>query len=630
MIEFLNSQAIAVLLSIFPNSINFLLCNNYLLKKFYLVVHKTANLIKNKCNNDVYTTLMDYAAMRGLHKDCVLYSATTMFLFSGGRPIYSKVILNFETSLNPKQEYDNFINNKNNYINELFRHDAWNAHMVSNLSHKEYKYYVNGRMRCFPIGTRIGVSLRHINNNLAIKNASKFDATRVESDFKNSVSFHCLDDNFRSNNGALNARFCPGRAIAEPHFEETITLVVEKLKQHFVDGHDESHKTKDTGDNKLNCNSKSKFNNDDKENFNYDSKEDVVIKEIELVISVSDNGFSAVGMDEIKIETKHGVVVVGHDNDHDVDNYDTTHGDLMKEFEKNFRKTTSFKERCFVILHAISLEKTEYVIKNGIHHDAISHVIIRPEAFLVWFYFLFWMFSICAISVSLLFGDIDYDDNPLINTFGANNICIYYDFAPFSYFGTTLWVFVLLPLLLYEILDLFRIYDSFMDKQVSKMFYNIYTIATIFEIVSSIVFIQITATSPVENIWFHVTPYIIWGYALFSLALKRFVFYYKLHFFQNHFPKCEMFFKFLGFVHVFILLETAVYRTLILVPNMLGAKIWTIDGLGWTNTASDINGTLFLFTALFIPVVIFFGFAPHLEPIKIIINRHITHAEELS
>ena len=63
---------------------------------------------------------------------------------------------------------------------------------------------------------------------------------------------------------------------------------------------------------------------------------------------------------------------------------------------------------------------------------------IYPEAFRMWFYFGFIIFVAIAMSVSLIFSsELDIHDNPILNRFGNNNVCIFYDLSPFSLFAIT-------------------------------------------------------------------------------------------------------------------------------------------------------------------------------------------------
>ena len=132
-----------------------------------------------------------------------------------------------------------------------------------------------------------------------------------------------------------------------------------------------------------------------------------------------------------------------------------------------------------------------------------------------------------------MFADIPYDDNVFVQYFNGLSICIFFDYAPFGYFGALLWMPQILNLCIYEILDLLRVYDAYLDGMVNphednfkitKKFFHFYLVSTIFEIIGFIGFIQTLATSPVENWRVHAVPYLIMTYGLWTMAFKRFLY----------------------------------------------------------------------------------------------------------
>ena len=274
------------------------------------------------------------------------------------------------------------------------------------------------------------------------------------------------------------------------------------------------------------------------------------------------------------------------------------------------------------ILKPITFEEKEFVQKKDGTLDGITHLIIKPEAFRIWFYILFFVYSFLAYIITTNSVSIDYSNNIILDTFGSNNICLYYDYPPFNYFGTSLWFFVYLPLFIYLIFDLFRIYDSYIDKQIKKRFVTMYCFVTLFEILSGIFFFQITATSPFENITIHSIPYVFFSISFFTLALKRFFYFKEIGLFKTYKIESKLF-KFGQFIYVFSLGFSAVFRLLTAVPNAFGAKLWTIDGLEWTNGVSSFNAALLIFMATIYPFFMYLFLIPYLETVKIVLNRKI-------
>ena len=131
------------------------------------------------------------------------------------------------------------------------------------------------------------------------------------------------------------------------------------------------------------------------------------------------------------------------------------------EEDKDIKKTASVCDRVRILFHPIESKHIEY--KNG---NIETHLVIIPESFRMLFYLGIIIFSFSAIFVSATWAGIDYDDNPIYNRFGYNNICIFYDFPPWAYFGATLWVPQVVNFLIFEVFDNFRIYDHYVDTNV--------------------------------------------------------------------------------------------------------------------------------------------------------------------
>lgn len=113
-------------------------------------------------------------------------------------------------------------------------------------------------------------------------------------------------------------------------------------------------------------------------------------------------------------------------------------------------------------------------------------------------------------------------------------------------------------LVMYEMLDQFRMYDAMHDQEISKSFYRFYTVCTVYECCAFISFIQTMATgpgivitihcsnlnsrdgsimdmtfirlllSPSDEQWqIHSAPYLMMIYGLWTMAFKRFLYLWK-------------------------------------------------------------------------------------------------------
>ena len=163
-----------------------------------------------------------------------------------------------------------------------------------------------------------------------------------------------------------------------------------------------------------------------------------------------------------------------------------------------------------------------------------------------------------------MFADIPYDDNVFIEYFNGLSICIFFDYPPFGYFGALMWMPQIINLLIYEVLDILRVYDCYLDGQVNKgntkniktitkKFFHWYLVSTIFEMLAFIGFIQTMATSPLENWRVHSVPYLIMTYGLWTMAFKRFLYLRatgKLEEAWSTADKCPQLKRYAGWVYV--------------------------------------------------------------------------------
>eukprot|EP01084_Bolivina_argentea_P274787 468472_1 len=244
-----------------------------------------------------------------------------------------------------------------------------------------------------------------------------------------------------------------------------------------------------------------------------------------------------------------------------------------------------------------------------------TSLFIIPESFRMWFYFGFILFLSLAMIVTTNFSDIDLDsdDISIKKRFGAINSCVFFDYPPFTWFGATLWVPQVLNILIYEIFDYYRIYEEYLENNISKCFYNFYYICSIYESLTMIFFLQATATDPDENIYFHSLPYVLLLIGLWTLAIKHFI-YFKIKGIFNKYNKCVYY---LGICYCVLITLSIVYKLITLSANLFEAYLWTKHGLEWTQHVSQYNEYLFLILAVICPIIIYFIFTKDLGGIQI-------------
>ena len=107
------------------------------------------------------------------------------------------------------------------------------------------------------------------------------------------------------------------------------------------------------------------------------------------------------------------------------------------------------------------------------HKDASSgtfSITVVPESLRTYFYIEFWLFCFIGMIVSKLFSKTFNDEqNPIKDRFGNNNICIYFDEPPFSYFGAALFIPIILTGVLYLFVDIVRVYFNMLNPNIRKL-----------------------------------------------------------------------------------------------------------------------------------------------------------------
>ena len=289
---------------------------------------------------------------------------------------------------------------------------------------------------------------------------------------------------------------------------------------------------------------------------------------------------------------------------------------LERQLSQHISDDLGCCQRMKLILSPIQKRET---IFDGNNAKTVIH--ISPEAFRMLFYIGFIIFTAIAIFTSVMWADIDYDDNILKDTFGSVNICVFYDFPPFRHFGSTLWLPNVFLIVIYLVSDLFRIHDAFHDGQVGGCYYRCYCVVTIFEIFAFSFFLQITATDPSESVYWHTIPFIIVTFALWTLAFKRLLWFIQTGVFR-HYPPCVFY---AAWIYVILMFIVICGKTMGNVPNLFGAQLWTIDGLEWTVPYLSLNDRVFVFLTMICPPFIYFFLAREIETVVMTIDRESSH-----
>ena len=199
-------------------------------------------------------------------------------------------------------------------------------------------------------------------------------------------------------------------------------------------------------------------------------------------------------------------------------------------------------------------------MKEKSRHQTVS--LVRPEAFRIIF-----CCSLCvmlgigiimsriAIGATLWWNDFIAEDNPVLRRFGANNICIYFDKPPFTYFSAATWIVLLINVSFYQIRDMFRTHDAYCDGHISKKFYTITT---------AIETTKLKYCTPDESMIMHTMPYVFLIDAFFFIAIKIFL-YFKVTDITDHYP-----IRMLGIMYFVLFLLSAIGKSFIILE-------WTTD-----------------------------------------------------
>ena len=245
--------------------------------------------------------------------------------------------------------------------------------------------------------------------------------------------------------------------------------------------------------------------------------------------------------------------------------------------------------------------------------DAETHFEIYPEAFRMLLYvYIVYFFGLGTIT-SILFAGIDFDDNPIINRFGENNICIMFDDPPFSLFGSTLWYPATILWLSFELFDYIRVYDHYIDDDeqypITKGFWLYYTTSTVLESLCVIFFPQVFATSPVEHMYLHTWPYMGLMFSLWLLVLKRFLYLKYVNCLRSKWH----------YIWVIGCTISTIINYGILIPNLYHARLW--ESYPWTSPLIAINNRLYIILHLFAPMMVYGYLGQELETVTLTLNR---------
>ena len=334
---------------------------------------------------------------------------------------------------------------------------------------------------------------------------------------------------------------------------------------------------------------------------------------------------------------------------------------MVESFEYDYLKTGKYecdvqepgcKRALGRLLHPfIEISKDE-------KHNTFYFTVV-PEAVRTYFYIFFWALSGTGIAVTFFYKKFvthtwkDYiNSNPILNQFGDNNICIYFDDPPFTYFGAAFFCIVIVTIFVYFVFDVVRVYFTYKQKKFSKLttkFVTWYAGMSIYEFLSVLYFVQIFATQPtrmcvrnkilwscifvfvgcfcfqfcfglgflvflddIENMYFHVFPFVNLQIAIWFLGFSHYLYFLK----TDVISKGSKYYS-LGIAYLIAMGITIIIKLSLDVPNLFKAYIFKQPGLGWTATLGQVNDGFFMLWVTVCPVFIYLLFVDKLDHIKV-------------
>eukprot|EP01084_Bolivina_argentea_P242052 406169_1 len=244
-------------------------------------------------------------------------------------------------------------------------------------------------------------------------------------------------------------------------------------------------------------------------------------------------------------------------------------------------------------------------------NDDTWTVTIVPESLRAYFYVEFWIFSLIGVILTKGFStEFNPDDNIILNTFGNNNICVYYDDPPFSYIAAALFTPILLTGAVYIFVDINRVYFCMKDPsqpQITPRVYSYYKGTSIFIVVSFCYFVQVF-------VYVHWFPFGVLQWALFLLGIQHYIFMLKTKVISKDTNN-----YWIGIVYLVSMGIVVLCKFFLDLVNLFGGELWVHWG-EWVKTFAHAIDILFMIIITICPIFIYFVFVTELDHVKFVID----------
>ena len=214
----------------------------------------------------------------------------------------------------------------------------------------------------------------------------------------------------------------------------------------------------------------------------------------------------------------------------------------------------------------------------------------------------FWMVVLMGIFLTKAFGEVDLQSTVLMEVFGYNNICVYFDHPPSTFILPWLWAVTLVLLLSYITAHWLQMRAEVQESVLDIKTYRLLSGLKLFEAFTMIAFSTSFAVHPDawdHTLYIHTVPFFLLQIGLVSLAMSN-----TLHGIKSgYWKRLDLPTWFETAAKVYVVLFTLVVCFKIpAATNAMADSIW------WEQTATFISTArifdlLFMLFAAIIPMV---------------------------
>lgn len=136
----------------------------------------------------------------------------------------------------------------------------------------------------------------------------------------------------------------------------------------------------------------------------------------------------------------------------------------------------------------------------------------------------FWVVVLVGIVLTRAFSGQDLENSLLVQVFGYNNICVYFDYPPSNYILPFLWAITLVLLLSYITAHWLQMRAEVQEGALSLGLYRTLVGLKVFEAFTLVAFSTIFAVSPEgrdHTLFIHTAPFFLLQLGMVSLAMSN-------------------------------------------------------------------------------------------------------------